>query len=83
MIGKGSALHALGKFSNAIACYNTALEIDSKFPVALAYKGLSLGEQGKIKDALKYFKMALAIDKEYDLAQISKKKALELLKSKK
>ena len=83
MIGKGSALHALGKFSNAIACYNTALEIDSEFPVALAYKGLSLGEQGKIKDALKYFKMALAIDKEYDLAQISKKKALELLKSKK
>ena len=76
-------MHALGKFSSAIECYDTVLEINSKFPVALAYKGLSLGEQGKIKDALKCFKMALAIDKDYDLAQISKEKALELLKSKK
>ena len=40
-------------------------------------------EQGKINDALKYFKKALLIDKNYDLAQVSKKKAIELLKSKK
>ena len=73
----------LGKFSDAISCYDTILEINSKFPVALAYKGMSLGEQGKIKDALKFFKKALAIDKNYELAQISKKKALELIKSKK
>ena len=59
-----------------------ALKIDPKFPVALAYKGLSLGEQGKIKDALSLFKKALSIDKNYDLALISKQKALELLKSK-
>ena len=44
---------------------------------------MSLGEQGKIKDALKFFKKALAIDKNYELAQISKKKALDLIKSKK
>jgi tetratricopeptide (TPR) repeat protein len=50
--------------------------------MALAYKGLSLAEQGKIDDALKYFKKALTIDKNYDLAQASKKKVLELLKSK-
>ena len=59
------------------------LKINPKFPVALAYKGLSLGEQGEIKEALKFFKKALIIDKNYDLAKLSKKKALELLKSKK
>ena len=64
-------------------CYDSILEINPKFPVALAYKGMSLGEQGKIKDALKFFKKALAIDKNYELAQISKKKALDLIKSKK
>ena len=79
----GSILHGQGKFFDAISLYDRALKINPKYPVALAYKGLSLGEQGKIKDALNHFKMALAIDKDYDLAQISKKKALELLKSKK
>ena len=79
----GSVLHAQGKFPNAISCYDAALKINPKYPVAIAYKGLSLGEQGRIKDALNHFKKALAIDKDYDLAQVSKKKALELLKSKK
>ena len=79
----GSVLHGQKKFSDATACYDAALKINPKYPVALAYKGLSLGEQGKIKDALNHFKMALAVDKDYELAQISKKKALELLKSKK
>jgi tetratricopeptide (TPR) repeat protein len=50
--------------------------------MALAYKGLSLGEQGKIKNALKFFKKALEIDYDYDLAQISKDRAFEILKSK-
>ena len=79
----GSTLHAQKKFSSAISYYDIALSINPKFPVAIAYKGLALGEQGKIKDALSHFKRALAIDKNYDLAQISKEKALELLKSKK
>ena len=83
LIGKGSTRHAQEKFSDAITCYNAILSINPKFPVALAYKGLSLAEQGKINDALKYFKKALLIDKNYDLAQISKKRVLELLKSKK
>ena len=83
LIGMGSVLHGQKKFSDATACYDAALKINPKYPVALAYKGLSLGEQGKIKDALNHFKMALAVDKDYELAQISKKKALELLKSKK
>ena len=83
LIGKGSSLHAQKKFSDAITCYDSILCINPKFPVALAYKGLSLAEQGKINDALKYFKKALLIDKNYDLAQVSKKKAIELLKSKK
>ena len=58
-----------------------ALKIDEKCTMALAYKGLSLGELGKVQDALKFFKQALELDRNYDLAQISHKKALEILKS--
>ena len=79
----GRCYHLQHNRELALQYYNKALKINPKYPVALAYKGLSLGEQGKIKDALNHFKMALAVDKDYELAQISKKKALELLKSKK
>jgi tetratricopeptide (TPR) repeat protein len=49
--------------------------------MALAYKGLSLGELGQVQDALKLFKQSLELDRNYDLAQISHKKALEILKA--
>jgi len=83
MIGKGSVLHALQRYDAAIKLYDLALEINKKFALTYAYKGLALGEQGKITDALKYFKKALSIDKDLELASISKETALKLLDSKK
>jgi tetratricopeptide (TPR) repeat protein len=62
--------------------YDEVLERDKKCAIALAYKGLSLGELDKIQDALEYFKKALEIDSDYDLANLSKQKAQEILKSK-
>jgi tetratricopeptide (TPR) repeat protein len=82
LLNKGSALHTLAKYDQAIKCYDQALNQDKNCAMVLAYKGLSLGELGKIKDALKLFKKALEIDHDYDLAQISKDKAFEILKSK-
>jgi len=74
-------LHSDQKYQTAIKCYDAALRIDKKCAMALAYKGLSLGEMGQLQDAIKHFKKALSIDNHYDLANISKKMALELLKS--
>ncbi|MEM2160659.1 MAG: tetratricopeptide repeat protein, partial [Candidatus Nitrosotenuis sp.] len=73
--------HSLGKFDEAILCYERALFLDKKCAMALAYKGLSLGEKGQIQDALTCFKKALQIDKDYDIAQISKEIAEKILKS--
>ncbi|MEJ2272868.1 MAG: tetratricopeptide repeat protein, partial [Candidatus Bathyarchaeota archaeon] len=67
----------------AISCYDSAIKLDKKCAMALAYKGLSLGELGHLEDAIKHFKKALDIDKDYDLANISKKLAQEMLKDSK
>ena len=71
LINMGSALHTLGKYTDAISYYNIVLRLDEKNTLALAYKGLSLGESGNISIAIKYFRKALSIDCDYDLAQIS------------
>ena len=71
LINMGSALHTLGKYTDAISYYNTVLRLDEKNTLALAYKGLSLGESGNISMAIKYFTKSLSIDRDYDLAQIS------------
>ena len=71
LINKGSVLHTLQKYSEAISCYNTVLILDKKNTMAIAYKGLSVGEMGNIPSAIKYFKKALSIDNDCDLAQIS------------
>ena len=71
IINKGTVLHTLRKYSEAISCYNTALKINKKNTMAIAYKGLSFGEMGDIQLSMKYFKKALSIDNDYELAQIS------------
>jgi len=68
-------------YLEAISCYESALKIDKKCSMALAYKGLSLGELGKLSEAISYFKKALSIDKYCTLAQISKETAQNLLNS--
>ncbi|NIP62641.1 MAG: tetratricopeptide repeat protein, partial [Nitrosopumilaceae archaeon] len=43
LVNKGSALHGLGQYNDAIACYDMALKLDKRCAMAIAYKGLSLG----------------------------------------
>jgi len=81
LINKGSVLHTLQKYSEAISCYNIVLSLDKKNTMAVAYKGLSIGEMGHIPSAIKYFKKALSIDNDYELAQISLDTAKRIMKS--
>ena len=80
IINKGTILHTLGKYFEAISCYNTALKIDKKNTMAIAYKGLSFGEMGDIQLSIKYFKKALSVDNDYELAQISLDTANDIMK---
>jgi len=81
LLNKGSALHTLERYHDAIDCYDIALKAQPKYALAIAYKGLSLGELGLLKDAIKCFNAALKIDKKFDLALNNKTIAMELLKN--
>ena len=80
LINKGSVLHTLQRYSDAIFCYNIVLNLDKKNTMVIAYKGLSIGEMGNVPLAMKYFKKALSIDNNYELAQISLDTANSIMK---
>jgi len=81
LINKGSVLHTLGKYIEAISYYDIVLNIDKNNPIVLAYKGLCIGETGNVSLAIKYFKKALSIDNQCELAEISFKTAKCIMKS--
>ncbi len=83
LLNKGSVLHTLGKYSEAMRIYDAVLKLDKQCAMAIAYKGLSLAELGDIEKASHYFKKALSIDKDYDLASLSNDLATNILKSQK
>ena len=80
LINKGTVLHTMEKYSEAISCYNIVLRLDARNTMAVVWKGLSLGEMGNIRSAIKYFKKALSIDSQYELAQISLSTAKKIIK---
>ena len=80
LINKGTVLHTMEKYSEAISCYNIVLRLDERNTMTAVCKGLSLGEMGNIKLAIKYFKKALSIDSQHELAQISLSTAIKIIK---
>jgi len=80
LINKGTVLHTMEKYSEAISCYNIVLRLDERNTIATVCKGLSLGEIGNIKSAIKYFKKAISIDSQHELAQISLSTAKKIVK---
>lgn len=61
-VSKGDALNRIGNFSEAIAAYDMALEIDPKYVNAWDGKGWSLNELGNYTQAIVYLDKALEVD---------------------
>src|SRR5207253_2236366 len=62
---KGLAFHRLGKYEEAIKCYDKALEIDPNYVTAWNNKGYTLDKLGKYKEAIKWYDKALKTDPKY------------------
>jgi tetratricopeptide (TPR) repeat protein len=59
---KGGALYSLGKYDEAIKCYDKAIEIDPDNPVVWNNKGLALNSLGKYDEAITSYDKAIEID---------------------
>jgi len=59
---KGGALYFLGKYDEAIECYDKAIEIDPNNPVVWNNKGLALYHLDKHEEAIKCYDKAIEID---------------------
>ena len=59
---KGGALYSLGKYDEAIECYDKAIQIDPDSPVVWNNKGLALNSLGKYDEAIASYDKAIQID---------------------
>ena len=59
---KGGALYFLGKYDEAIECYDKAIEIDPDNQVVWNNKGLALNSLGKYDEAIVSYDKAIEID---------------------
>jgi tetratricopeptide (TPR) repeat protein len=59
---KGGALYFLGKYDEAIKCYDKSIEIDPDNPVVWNNKGLALNSLGKYDEAIKCYDKIIEID---------------------
>jgi tetratricopeptide (TPR) repeat protein len=73
---KGVALGELGKYEEAIKCYDRAIEIKSNYEQAWYNKGWALGELGKYEEAIKCYDKAIEIKPNYEQAWYNKGVAL-------
>ncbi|MEH2026853.1 tetratricopeptide repeat protein [Nostoc sp.] len=65
-IERGLALFKLGRFEEAIASYDKAIEIKPDFYEAWLYRGEALANLGRIEEAIHDYGQALVITQEID-----------------
>ena len=71
-LNKGASLKSLGRFDEAIQCYDQALRIDPQYAAAWSNKGNSLASLGRFDEALQCFEQALRITPQLVEAWVSK-----------
>lgn len=62
LANKGFSLAMLGKDQEAIACYDIAIEIDSRYALAWYNKGIAIGNLGKDQEAIACYDIAIEIN---------------------
>lgn len=65
LVARGYALHALGRYSDAIKAYGVALQEMPNYPKALYNRGCSYGEMGEYDKAIADFSQVLKLDPNY------------------
>ena len=73
----------LGKYEQALSCYDKSLEINPRYYEALSGKGICLVKLGKYEEALICCNKALEINPDFEEAKKYKTKCLERLKHQK
>ena len=76
---KGLARYNLGRFEDAIACFDTALDINTRYANAWNNKGNALDELGRSEDAIACYNKALDINPRLAEAWYNKGNALDNL----
>ena len=62
ILNKGTALTNLGRFKEALVCFDKALEILPRFDAAWLDKGVALAKLGRTKEAVECYERALEIN---------------------
>jgi len=73
---KGASLSSLGKYKEAIVCFNKVLEIDPRDAETWNNKGDALGTLGKYKEAIECYDTALKLNPKFARAWSNKGYAL-------
>jgi len=79
LTNKGLAFYSLGKYQEAIACYDKAMESDPGLAGAPTNKGNVFFSLGKYEEAITYYDKAIEVDPGYALAWNNKGGALSKL----
>jgi tetratricopeptide (TPR) repeat protein len=62
---RGNALQELGRFADAVACYDRAIGLDREFAGAFSNRGNALRAMGRLEEALTSFERAVALNPSY------------------
>jgi tetratricopeptide (TPR) repeat protein len=67
-------LGILGRYDEAIECFNRAIELGPKNAEAWNNKGAALGKLGRYDEAMEHFDIAIGIDPQYSKLGTTKAK---------
>ena len=71
-LNRGNTLLSLGKYKEALLCYDRAIAIRDDLPTAWNNRGIALKHLGRYEDALRSYNMALKLDGNFKDAYLNK-----------